>query len=97
MPTIMLMKVQTKPMMIEFLAPAQTTSKTSLPRLSVPKMCSLQGLMKRMDSSLTFGAISGSYPEMIGWIIAKPIIISITIATPTMNLLLKKVCHTDFQ
>ena len=56
---IMLMPVQTKEMMMEFLAPAHTASNTSLPTWSVPKMCSLQGLRNFSSGLLMLGVTMG--------------------------------------
>ena len=59
MPMSMLMAVQTKLMMMEFLAPAHTASKTSLPTWSVPKICSALGLRNFMPALLMLGVLMG--------------------------------------
>lgn len=58
-PTTILMAVQTNEMMMEFLAPAQTASKTSLPTWSVPKMCSALGFRNFISALLMFGVLMG--------------------------------------
>ena len=58
-PTTILMAVQTNEIMIEFLAPAQTASNTSLPTWSVPKMCSLLGFRNFISALLMFGVLMG--------------------------------------
>ena len=55
----MIIVVLTKLTMMEFRAPAQTTSQTSLPMLSVPKMCCALGGRYFISELLIFGATMG--------------------------------------
>ena len=96
-PITIVMAVQTKLIMIEFLAPAQTASQTSLPRLSVPNMCSALGCRNLISGSFTCGAMSGEYPESIGCMSENRTRIIMTIETATVNLFFMNVRHTDFQ